>query len=77
MYHGKTLAEQNSVDQTWALLMSDQYKDLRACIYSTPEELVQFRQLVVNAVRSSMVVFVSLVCYLLIAPLVFITGHCY
>jgi hypothetical protein len=76
MYHGNSLAEQNSVDQTWALLMSDQYKDLRACIYCTPEELLQFRQLVVNAVRSSMVILVFL-RYLLIAPLVFITGHCY
>lgn len=49
-YDGRTVAEQNSVDIAWAYLMGDEFKDLRACIYTTPEELSEFRQLVVNAV---------------------------
>jgi hypothetical protein len=44
----KSVAEQNSVDLAWGLFMSSDYSDLRACIYSNPEELKRFRQLVVN-----------------------------
>ena len=44
------IAEQNSVDLCWKLLMSPQYKDLRKAIYSNTDELKRFRQLVVNVV---------------------------
>ena len=47
-YRGKSVAEQNSIDLSWKLLQSDQYKDLRACIYSTQDEFARFRQLVVQ-----------------------------
>ena len=49
----KSIAEQNSVDLAWELLMSPDYVDLRACIYSTQEELKRFRQLVVNTVMAT------------------------
>jgi hypothetical protein len=52
----KSIAEQNSVDLVWDLLSSDGFKDLRACIYSTPEELGRFRQLVVNTVMATDIV---------------------
>ena len=56
-YRGKSVAEQNSIDLSWKLLQSDQYKDLRACIYSTKDEFARFRQLVVQVRRPT-----NLVC---------------
>ena len=52
----KSIAEQNSVDLVWALLMSDRFSELRACIYSNEEELRRFRQLVVNIVLATDIV---------------------
>ena len=48
LYKGKSVAEQNSVDLAWNLLMEPTYKNLRKQIYSTEEEFNRFRQLVVN-----------------------------
>jgi 3'5'-cyclic nucleotide phosphodiesterase len=53
VYSNQSPAEQNSIDVAWSLLMADEYQDLRAAIYSTPEELLRFRQLVVNAVMAT------------------------
>ena len=47
-YNDRSVAEQNSLDLSWDLLMSDDYVDLRAFLFQTQEELVRFRQLVVN-----------------------------
>jgi 3'5'-cyclic nucleotide phosphodiesterase/Adenylate and Guanylate cyclase catalytic domain len=52
-YKNKSVAEQNSVDLAWELLMEPEYQDLRACIYTTPEELDRFRQVVVNTVMAT------------------------
>eukprot|EP00980_Cylindrotheca_fusiformis_P007116 scaffold1490_cov115-Cylindrotheca_fusiformis.AAC.1 len=49
----KSVAEQKSVDIAWDMLMSDEYAELRACIYQTEEELLRFRQLVVNTVMAT------------------------
>eukprot|EP00980_Cylindrotheca_fusiformis_P009221 scaffold2004_cov101-Cylindrotheca_fusiformis.AAC.11 len=49
----KSVAEQKSVDIAWDMLMSDEYAELRACIYQTEEELLRFRQLVVNTVLAT------------------------
>ena len=49
-YKEKSIAEQNSVDLCWNLLMQAKYKDLRKAIYANDEELQRFRQLVVNVV---------------------------
>ena len=53
MYKNLSVAEQNSVDLAWDLLMEPSYADLRQCIYSTQSELERFRQLVVNAVMAT------------------------
>jgi hypothetical protein len=53
LYKGKSVAEQNSVDLAWQVLMEDQFKDLRASIYGNVDDLVRFRQLVVNAVMAT------------------------
>ena len=53
VYKGKSVAEQQSVDLAWELLMEPTYDDLRACIYQTQEELDRFRQLIVNAVMAT------------------------
>ena len=55
-FYKKSIAEQNSVDLVWALLMSPEYNDLRSCIYSNEEELQRFRQLVVNTVLATDIV---------------------
>ena len=52
----KSIAEQNSVELVWELLMSEKYADLRSCIYSNEEELKRFRQLVVNTVMATDIV---------------------
>jgi len=52
-YQGKSVAEQNSVDLAWQLLMCEDYKDLRQAIYGTKDEFERFRQLVVNAVMAT------------------------
>ena len=52
-YKNKSVAEQNSVDLCWSLLMDDAFADLRACIYTDVTEYRRFRQLVVNSVMVS------------------------
>jgi len=53
MYHNKSVAEQNSLDIAWDLLMEDQFADLRAAIYRDEEELKRFRKLLVNSVLAT------------------------
>ncbi|GKY99148.1 hypothetical protein MPSEU_000870300 [Mayamaea pseudoterrestris] len=55
-YKNQSVAEQNSVDIAWHLLMDSSYADMRAAIYSTDEELNLFRALVVNSVMSTDIV---------------------
>jgi class 3 adenylate cyclase len=52
-YKNRGLAEQNSVDISWDVLMEPQYKDLQNAIFSNEFELQRFRQLVVNLVMST------------------------
>jgi hypothetical protein len=52
-YKGKSVAEQNSVDLAWNLLMDDKFANFRRSIFTTSEELQRFRQLVVNSVMST------------------------
>jgi class 3 adenylate cyclase len=53
VYKNKSVAEQNSVDLAWELLMNEEYTELRRCIYNTESELNRFRQLIVNAVMAT------------------------
>jgi 3'5'-cyclic nucleotide phosphodiesterase/Adenylate and Guanylate cyclase catalytic domain len=55
-YKGKSVAEQNSVDLAWQLLMQPDYKDLRTAIGATNDEWTRFRQLVVNSVMATDIV---------------------
>jgi hypothetical protein len=52
-YNGKSVAEQNSVDLAWNLLLDERFSILRDAIASTPDEQSRFRQLVVNAVMAT------------------------
>jgi class 3 adenylate cyclase len=53
-YHNKSVAEQNSVDLAWDLLMeTEEYGDLQRCLFPTDDEYKRFRQVVVNIVMST------------------------
>lgn len=56
IYNGKSIAEQNSVDLAWSLLMDPSFDDLRNTIYKTEDERIRFRQLVVNVVLATDIV---------------------
>jgi hypothetical protein len=53
LYKGKSIAEQNSVNLAWDLLLQPKYERLRSAICQTQEETVRFRQLVVNTVMAT------------------------
>jgi hypothetical protein len=55
-YKNQSIAEQNSVDLAWNLLMDDRYSALRATIYKDSTEMKRFRQLVVNSVVATDIV---------------------
>jgi class 3 adenylate cyclase len=52
-YKERSVAEQNSVDIAWDLLMDDRFKNLQDCLFSTKAELMRFRQLLVNLVMAT------------------------
>ena len=47
-YQNRSVAEQNSVDLAWKMLMADDYTELRNIIYTNEAEKQQFRNVVVN-----------------------------
>jgi hypothetical protein len=53
MYQNKSVAEQNSFDIAWSLLMEDQFSELRQCLFANKGELVRFRQVCVNVVLAT------------------------
>jgi len=53
LYKNKSVAEQNSVDLAWDLLMDDQFKDMRALIFTNDTEQKHFRSLLVNLVLAT------------------------
>jgi hypothetical protein len=52
-YKSKSVAEQNSVDLAWTLLMDPEFSNLRGAIYRTDCEFKRFRQLIVNTVMAT------------------------
>ena len=52
-YKNKSVAEQNSIELAWNLLMEPCYKELRDCLFLTSAELSRFRGLVVTAVMAT------------------------
>jgi class 3 adenylate cyclase len=49
-YDNKSIAEQNSVDLAWDLLMEPSYKELQNCIFADAAGYKRFRNVVVNSV---------------------------
>jgi hypothetical protein len=47
------VAEQNSIDLAWDLLMDDCSTNLRAAIYTNEVEMRRFRQLLINSVMAT------------------------
>ena len=56
VYREQSIAEQNSVDLSWKILMSPDFEKLRQTICSTNDEFVRFRELVVNSVMATDIV---------------------
>lgn len=52
-YKERSVAEQNSVDVAWELLMDPAFANLRETIYQSEDEMRRFRQLVVNSVMAT------------------------
>ena len=48
LYQNKSIAEQNSLDIAWDLLMENKFDDLRGCLFADKSELGRFRQILVN-----------------------------
>lgn len=53
LYRNKSVAEQNSLDVAWDLLMSRRFDDLRKYVFGGKSELLKFRQLIVNVVLAT------------------------
>jgi 3'5'-cyclic nucleotide phosphodiesterase len=52
-YNDQSVAEQNSLDIAWTMLLEPRFEVLRGAICTTPTEMKRFRQLVVNAVMAT------------------------
>ena len=52
-YKNKSVAEQNSIDLAWDYLMEDCFVDLRRALYTTKEDCMRFRQLLVNTILAT------------------------
>jgi hypothetical protein len=53
LYKNKSVAEQNSLDIAWAVLVSEKYEELRATLFATRADRLRFRQVVVNIVLAT------------------------
>ena len=53
VYSGRSIAEQNSVDVAWKVLMNEEFRELRNVIYVNDTEMNLFRQVVVTAVMAT------------------------
>ncbi|CAJ1967262.1 unnamed protein product [Cylindrotheca closterium] len=52
-YSRKSIAEQNSIDTAWEILMSPKFKKLQCCLFESKQEKARFRQLLVNCVMAT------------------------
>jgi len=55
-YTYRSVAEQNSLDIAWQMLMEDRFTELRGTLFATQAELQRFRELVVNSVMATDIV---------------------
>jgi hypothetical protein len=52
-YRNKSIAEQNSINTAWDILMADCFKNLQHCMFESTEERHRLRQLLVNCVMAT------------------------
>jgi hypothetical protein len=52
-YQHKSVAEQNSIDVAWNMLMESKFENLQRALFATETEVRRFRQLLVNLVMST------------------------
>jgi len=52
-YNYESVAEQNSITVAWEMLMDPSFKDLQQCLFASEEDLLRFRQLLVNCVLAT------------------------
>ena len=52
-YSNQSIAEQNSVDMAWDLLMEDEFQELRKLLFASQSDLMRFRQMCVNVVLAT------------------------
>jgi 3'5'-cyclic nucleotide phosphodiesterase len=52
-YRNQSIAEQNSIDISWDLLMESRFDNLRRVIFGNQEGLMRFRQFIVNLVLAT------------------------
>ena len=53
VYHGKSPAENHSINLAWTTLMLPEYKDLVKCLCPTASEKARLKKLVINAVLAT------------------------
>lgn len=53
LYKNKSVAEQNSLDLAWNLLMDRRYDALRCCMFGNRTDMFRFRQVMVNVVLAT------------------------
>ena len=58
-YGERSVAEQNSLDLSWELLMRPDFERLRSYLFESEDDLVRFRALVVNVSRVGCLVFLG------------------
>lgn len=52
-YKNKSMAEQNSLDVCWTLLLKPEYSELRSCICTSEAEFLRLRSLLVHSVMAT------------------------
>jgi hypothetical protein len=52
-YQSRSIAEQNSIDMAWSLLMSPKLQNLYEAIFTSKREVRRFRQLLVNLIMAT------------------------
>jgi 3'5'-cyclic nucleotide phosphodiesterase len=52
-YRNQSVAEQNSLELAWNLLMEEQFASLRASMFATKDDMMRFRQVLINVVLAT------------------------
>ncbi|CAB9516454.1 Receptor-type guanylate cyclase gcy [Seminavis robusta] len=52
-YNNRSVAEANSLDIAWGILMEDKYESLRQCLFETDADLDHFRDVLTNTVMAT------------------------